>query len=147
MKKNALFFVLIEPLLFLLSWVFFLNFQVGTSNQVVLPIAGYDPRDLLSGRYLAYQIDWEKADCKQFENNICPKEEFCVEARWGRQCRFYVSEFKAQKLDLYAAHRRNEDKWEVVYAYAKGHTPIAKKLLINGKDWEKFPFEFRNDIK
>ncbi len=136
MKKNALFFVLIAPLLFLLSWVFFLNFQVGTSNQVVLPITGYDPRDLLSGRYLAYQIDWDKADCKQFENNVCPKEAFCAEARWGRQCRFYVPEVKANLLDRLFRNRQDTDTFEVIYAYKKDHQPLAKKLLINGKDWD-----------
>ncbi len=147
MNKKLLFPILFAPLVFLAAWTSFLSFERGSGHNVIVSIKGYDPRDLLSGRYLAFQIDWEKTDCSQFENNVCPQNEFCKEAAWGRACRFYVSEFKAQKLDLYALHRRDEDKWEVVYAYTKGRTPLAKKLLINGKDWESFSFNPKNDVK
>lgn len=147
MRKSILSLVLAAPIVALLGWVIFLGVSQIGARQVKVVITGYDPRDLLAGRYLAYQIDWDKTDCAQFENAVCPKEEFCVEARWGRQCRFYVSESKAGMLDMRFMHRKESDVFEVVYAYKKGRMPVAKQLLINGKDWNKSPLELRSDVK
>lgn len=147
MRKNLLIAALVLPLICLLAWSCVLGFQRRHFSEVTVAITGYDPRDLLSGRYIAYQIDWAKTDCSQFEKGICPDTEFCVEARWGRECRFYVPEFQADSLEMRFTHRNKDDVFEVVYAYQKGHTPIAKKLLINGKDWWKTPLTLRRDIK
>ena len=137
MKKSVLAAILTAPIVVLLVWVMFLALsQIGT-KEIKVVIMGYDPRDLMSGRYLAYQIDWDKTDCTQFENKICPTEEFCTEARWGRQCRFYVPESKANFLDRRFQHRKEGDVFEVIYNYKKGRMPVAKKLFINGKDWQK----------
>jgi len=135
MKKNILVSILLLPIICLACWFLFLTCsQIGT-KEVRLYITGYDPRDLLAGRYLAYQIDWEKTDCTQFENNICPKEEFCKEARWGRQCRFYLSELNASLFE--SMLRQQVKTFEVIYAYKKGRLPIAKRLLIDGEDFKK----------
>ena len=139
MRKNVLMAVLGAPIVFLLLWVVFLALSQIGAKEVKVVITGYDPRDLLAGRYLAYQIDWDKTDCAQFKDGICPKEEFCTEATWGRQCRFYLSETKAGILDRLFARRKEGDVFEMIYAYKKGRTPVAKKLLINGKDWSKVP--------
>lgn len=136
MRKSVLAAMLFAPIAGLLFWVLFLALgQIGM-HEVKVQIMGYDPRDLIAGRYLAYQIDWDKTDCGQFENAVCPKEEFCVEAHWGRQCRFYVDDFKANMLDERFRNRKENDVFEVIYKYKKGKLPIAKKLLINGKDWQ-----------
>jgi len=147
MRKSVLAAMLFAPIAGLLFWVLFLALSQIGMQEVKVQIMGYDPRDLIAGRYLAYQIDWDKTDCGQFENGVCPKEEFCVEATWGRQCRFYVAEAKAHMLDLHFMHRKPDDVFEVIYKYKKGRTPIAKKLLINGKDWRRVPLELRSDIK
>lgn len=139
MKKNVLIAVLVAPIVVLLAWVTFLGLSQIGAKEVKVMITGYDPRDLLAGRYLAYQIDWDKTDCTQFKDGICPKEEFCTEAKWGRQCRFYLSETKAGILDKLFARRKEGDKFEMIYAYKKGRMPVAKKLLINDKDWSKVP--------
>lgn len=139
MKKSILALVLSAPIVVLLFWVVFLALSQIGSSRVKVVITGYDPRDLLAGRYLAYQINWDKTDCTQFENAVCPKDEFCVEARWGRQCRFYVPENKANALDRRFRNRKEDDVFEVVYAYKKGRMPIAKQLLINGYEWHKEP--------
>ena len=97
---------------------------------------GYDPRDLLSGHYIQYQIDWDSTDCSQFRNGQCPEKDFCKEARWGRQCRFYIPEDKARDLDeLFRKRNDTDTKFEVVYSYRPGQKAVAKQLLINGQDW------------
>ena len=139
MRKNVLAAILGAPVVALLFWVICLALSQIGAKEVKVVIMGYDPRDLLAGRYLAYQIDWDKTDCKQFKNNVCPKEEFCTEAKWGRECRFYLSEARASVLDRLFAKRKESDVFEVIYAYKKGRMPVAKTLLINGKDWGKVP--------
>ena len=137
MKKNILIVLLVMPLVCLAIQSVWQYAAVISRPEVKLVIKGYDPRDLLAGRYIAYQIDWEKSDCTQFEGNVCPQNEFCLEARWGRQCRFYVPEKSAKYLENLLENASDEDNtFEVVFAYQKGRTPIAKRLMINGKDWQ-----------
>ena len=109
--------------------------------EVTVRIAGYDPRDLLSGHYIAYTIDWENTDCGQFENGICPKEAFYesgIDGLWGNNHRFYIPERKAAELDRIFRNGENDDRvFEVVYGFAPGFRPLAKRMLINGQDWRK----------
>ncbi len=144
MKRNILTAVLVLPVVCLLIWITFLSVSLSYMHSIKVVIKGYDPRDLLSGRYIAYQIDWDKTDCTQFYDHICPKEEFCRESRWGRQCRFYVPETRADSLnELFQSGRENGDIFEVIYAYKKGYPPIGKALLINGRDWYEVVSEKR----
>ena len=139
MSKKFIGIILGLPILFLGIWGVILSFQINSGIEVRLPIMGYDPRDLLSGHYILYQIDWESADCKQFENGICPEDEFCVNNEWGeKHCRFYIPEEHAKTLDELFRKRNNDDMvFEVIYSYKKGFKPMAKELLINGKDWRE----------
>lgn len=137
--KKYLLIGLFLPFICLLVWVLFLTVTRNTGTEIIVSITGYDPRDLLSGHYIAYQIDWENTDCTQFTDNICPEDAFCKEARWGRECRFYIPEDRAKDLDnLFARRSQNNLKFEVIYSYNKSHTPMAKQLLINGKDWQEY---------
>ncbi len=140
MSRKLLIILLLVPYVALMLWVAFLGFQDKSGRQVVVAVNGYDPRDLLSGRYVEYTIDWERTDCSQFEDGICPKEEFCEEShrRIVRTCRFYVNEKKADRLQkLLWSFNQKDLAFEVVYSYKKGFKPIAKQLLINGKDWQE----------
>lgn len=121
--------VLFLPLLLLACWIMYMQNQVTTGRPVELPITGYDPRNLLSGHYLAYTIDWDRADCSQFEKGICPRRAF------SRAVRFYVPENYASALD--ARLRQNNGRFSVIYSYHKNRRPIAKQLLIDGQDWKK----------
>lgn len=138
MRKNYLKLILmIAPALLLLGWVTILTAQIYSGKEVALRIKGYDPRSLLSGHYIQYQIDWENSDCGQFENGICPKDEFkraLFNGYWGQNGRFYVSEKQAADLDR--AVRSGDNVAEIVYSYRKGQKPYALRLLINGKTFE-----------
>jgi len=138
MDKKWLMGLFLIPYVSLLAWTGWLYAQQTTGQEITVVIRGYDPRDLLSGHYIQYTIDWDKTDCSQFPDGFCPREEFCKQSRWGRQCRFYIPEKNARELDRMFRWRNTSDTlFEVVYSYHKGSEPLAKRLLINGKDWRK----------
>lgn len=51
------------PLLTLASWAGYRAIVANSGQLIELPIIGYDPRDLLSGHYLTYQIDYGTPVC------------------------------------------------------------------------------------
>ena len=130
-------FLWIIPIVVLLGQVMYLTIWTRTSQQVVIAIQGYDPRSLLSGHYINYQIDWDKTDCWQFEEGVCPRDDF-------RQIphRFYVPQKDAGQLDRLLRFGNGNAaeplQFEIVFAYEKGRQPIAKTLLINGEQWKDY---------
>lgn len=136
MKSKILAICFAIPFVCLVIWTISLAWQRNHGTEVKVAVMGYDPRDLLSGHYIQYQIDWDSTDCSQFKEGRCPKKDFCKEARWGQQCRFYIPEDKARDLDELFRKRNNTDtKFEVLYSYQPGQKAVAKQLLINGQDW------------
>lgn len=165
MKNIRLLIRLFLPFFCLLAWTGSIALQRNGGTEVKLPIRGYDPRDLFSGHYLVYTIDWDKADCTQFPGQQCPPEEaFCAQARWGRECRFYLPEKEALKIEevfrqsnwarpprrttapaLRRGARKEEPPappppptFEVVYSYKAGHPPYARQLLLDGQPWKEY---------
>ncbi|MBP5404229.1 MAG: GDYXXLXY domain-containing protein [Elusimicrobiaceae bacterium] len=139
MKNKLLALSFAIPFLCLLAWTLHLTWQRSHGLEITVPVTGYDPRDLLSGHYIQYEIDWAQADCTQFPGGKCLRENFCKKARWGRQCRFYIPETDAKRLDNLFRKRNNETlKFEVVYSYTPGQPAIAKQLLINSQDWREY---------
>jgi len=55
------------PVIVMAGWLAKLTWDRETGLRIELPIRGYDPRDLLSGHYLRYQVDYG-------ENGKCPKD-------------------------------------------------------------------------
>lgn len=129
MRQKYLIYLLMFPLAVFVFWAGYLATTAKEGTEITLPITGYDPRNLLSGHYIDYRIDWARADCTQFDGNKCPKEEFNPSGR------VYVPEKYAALLDKmlhFAGYQ-----FGVVYAYKQGRTPIVKELLINGKNWRE----------
>ncbi len=129
MKNKLLIAFLALPLICLIAWSSYLVFSVSNGKEVKVAITGYDPRDLLSGHYISYQINWDKTDCSQFTNNICPKDEFCL-----NDCRYYIPEENATALDKLFRQNNNNSIFEVVYSYKSGRKPISIELLIDGNN-------------
>lgn len=137
LKKHINYILILAPAVLLLLWAVFLSLQISSGQEVVVRIKGYDPRSILSGHYINYEIDWDSTDCTQFEGNICPKKDFekaLYKQYWGRNGRFYIAENKADDLDK--AVRNNDNVAEIVYSYRKGQKPYALHLLINGENFQ-----------
>jgi len=58
MNKRALITALILPLVIFMALIFYKQAKVSMGEEVILPITGFDPRNILSGHYLVYEIDY-----------------------------------------------------------------------------------------
>ena len=127
MKNNKLVALLLcIPVLALMAWTGYYVNYVATGQKVELPIKGFDPRNLLSGHYIRFQIDWDKANCNQADwQGECPKTLFADVNK------FYVPEDQAlaaeRSINLPSA------KASIIFAYKTGARPLPQKLLLNGK--------------
>lgn len=50
---------LLIPVAFFGSEIVYLEFIKNSGKELILPVSGYDPRDLLSGHYLRYNIEYQ----------------------------------------------------------------------------------------
>ena len=82
MKKYLILFLLLVPVFFLTGWIYSLKMQIDKGNLVSVPIMGYDPRDLLRGHYLEYQIDTTK-----FNRSEYPEYQGALQRRVGEHHR------------------------------------------------------------
>jgi len=63
MKLNTrLIISLAVPILCLAAFVVYKAAILALGVKLVLPVSGYDPRDLLSGHYLTYRVDYNRPD-------------------------------------------------------------------------------------
>jgi len=141
LKNKLLLFILLIPVICLFVWNCVLWYDKDSGTEIVVRITGYDPRDLLSGHYISYRIDWKKTDLHQFEDKSFTKDDF-VRSLNKNSYRFYVSETHAKYLDKllmesWDAKEEDKKKVEVVYSYKIGKHPIAKKLLVYGQPYQK----------
>lgn len=145
---GALFF----PLVALVLMTAFRSAGLRSGNEITLPIQGYDPRDLLSGHYLRYRVDYGVT-------NICASEGaetyVCLDTRLAspyrpESCeifikgfcnhgvfeagieRFYVPESDASRLEKDV---QSKSASILVTVSSSGSAQI-KSLLIDGIPWK-----------
>lgn len=71
-SKNGILIALCTPILVLLILTFYKKYILTVGQPVTLQITGYDPRDLLSGHYLIYRVDYGvkyKCDYRRYSVN------------------------------------------------------------------------------
>lgn len=56
--KRIVIAALVLPILGLAGLILYKQYNVETGRQIVLPIKPYDPRDLIAGHYMQYQVDY-----------------------------------------------------------------------------------------
>ncbi len=123
-------------------------------REVVLPIQGFDPRDLLAGHYLRYRIDYGVKPCQAPRNlpdaSIClqPERRFSAgdtppdctlyirgQCRHGRFEagieRFYIPEADAGELETLTRKKHAALRLSIS---PDGRASI-RELLIDGKTW------------
>jgi len=126
MNNKLLAALLVIPFVIIAGWILYYTAFTTQAQSVTLPIQGYDPRNFLSGHYIRFQIDWDKADCHQADwNGICPRTAFAGIDR------FYVPEDRASYLE--GQLNSLDTRTEIVFAFQSNKRPIAKQLLINGQ--------------
>lgn len=119
----------IAVLLFIsIYWAIYASF----GQEVKVAIRGYDPRDILSGHYISYTINWDDTDCTQFTDNLCPQTEFCH----NENCKFYIPEASAEQLERLL--NTSAQNFHIIYRYKLNQPPVALQLLINGQPWQTF---------
>ncbi|EMJ96180.1 GDYXXLXY domain-containing protein [Leptospira alstonii] len=76
------FLKLILPVALFLPIVFFgwqiatLEFSKSSGKELILPVSGYDPRDLLAGHYLRYNIEYQSDSiCQNLNTNSYSKSD------------------------------------------------------------------------
>lgn len=128
-KKPLLVFLML-PIVFLLCWTLYLEYELKSEKTVIVRMTGFDPKDLLSGHYLHLQPVWTETDCSQFTNDECPTELFAVTYR------YYLPEFDAKYLDKrLLSENLKIDMLFVLRGQAK---PMVKDLLIDNKPWKEW---------
>ncbi|HOO70195.1 MAG TPA: GDYXXLXY domain-containing protein [Spirochaetota bacterium] len=60
---------LIIPLACLALLTVYKAIKIYTGKKVIVPITGFDPRDLLSGHYLTYRLDLDTDACNDYESD------------------------------------------------------------------------------
>ena len=80
-RKYRILAALVFPVACLMALTLYKHVKVNTGTTIVIPVTGYDPRDLLSGHYLTYRLDIKGGD-------LCGKNEgdddtvyLCLEER------------------------------------------------------------------
>lgn len=132
-------------------------------QELTLPIRGYDPRDLLSGHYLIFTVDYGVQNlCAEVRDPAQPQESWvCLggEKKWSsrepERCRprirgrcdggrfeagierFYVPQEKARSLEKLV----QKGSASIVLAISELGRAQIKDLLIDGVSWTKLEVE------
>ena len=155
-SKTMLVFALAFPIIVLAVLTLIKRNIYTNGKEVILNIEAYDPRDLLSGHYLTYKINYDI-------DSVCPNKAYsdeayvCFEpkgfsytdpANCGKKIRgrclndhnfianlerFYIPESRAIEL---SEKVRTQKASIVVAVMPEGHA-IVKDLLIDGKGWKE----------
>jgi len=120
----ALLFLPVLGMLFTVLWL-----QTMTNfKRVEIVVAGYDPRDFFSGNYMNLQLDWNSTDCSQFNDNVCPKDDF------DKFYHFYIRQENSAEL----TKKVNAGNVKLIFSYEHGYNPMIVDLSVDGKSYIEF---------
>lgn len=153
---NRLLLVLAAPIVFLAVLVGHKQYLLSAGDEVVLPITGRDPRDLLAGHYVIYTIDYgTDGVCQATARRDREKGYICAEPRafhYERPAncavviegmchggrfragieRYYVAEDKARTLEQLI----QASSASLVISVPKRGAAKVKDIWINGAPWQ-----------
>lgn len=154
-KKQLLIFAIVFPIVLLFAFMVHKQRVVSEGVRVVLKISGYDPRDLLSGHYLIYAVEYGVTpNCRlinsgRFQAHVClsnrtfnvgPANDcslaingMCENGRFVAGIeRFYVPQENAYELEKHVMGRNAA----IELAIKSGQAQVVD-LLIDGQSWKK----------
>lgn len=160
MKKLVPLFAIFVPILAMAGWIGY-HYTMKGSPSVELEITGYDPRDLLSGHYLEYRVQYgEKGECKRVAQQapnlcMCFDKNVPAKASWlgvctylPQDCHLFIKgqcksgQFKAGIERFYFPERYTKDlsivpdRARIKVRMAEGRAQVFD-LLIDGLPWRK----------
>lgn len=119
------FAVLLLPLVFLLGWTACLSWRHAHSETYEIVVGGYDPRDMVYGKYVMLRYDWNHPDSHG------PKG---MEGL-PDSGRFYVPEYAAFDLqEMLRDGATNVFKARIILS---GTRVRVKDLSVNEKPWQE----------
>ncbi len=165
-RKIVLFIALIIPITMLAILTYMKHERLQRGVKIILPIYGFDPRDLLSGHYLIYRVQYgltTEPPCKYYAPKgatvyMCLKK---YQKTWSGYLLF--SENQAKKCDAYikgvcrySHFTAGIEKYYIPEEWAKPLEQVVrdqrgsivlivkngeaaiKELLIDDKKWQDF---------
>lgn len=155
--RRRLLFALLLPIAALALLVGHKERVRSFGTEITLPIDGFDPRDLLAGHYLLYQVRYDVPVCpgsyslESVPATLClnpqrftlgaPPPESCPlflrgHCEYGRFKtgleRFYIPKERARALEDAVRGR----KGEITVAVSPNGEAVVKDLLIDGVNWQ-----------
>jgi uncharacterized membrane-anchored protein len=154
-SKIYIIIALLIPIVVFAYIVGYKNYMLKAGPEIIIPISGYDPRDLLSGHYLTYNVDYgipntcntptydksveayiclddktfsynKRQDCQLYIRGYCQYHRFVAGIE-----KFYIPEEYAIPLDKQV----RDKKASIVIVVPKNGQPLVKDLLIDGKSY------------
>lgn len=154
-RRGWLIVALVLPILALGTSAWLKSIQRASGVEVILPIEGFDPRDLLSGHYLTYRVDYGVEGCPSDNGqaSIClrPRRGIYAEGELPADCtlfihgqcennlfnagieRFYIPEEDSTMLE----EKVRQNKGEIVLSVDTDGNAAIRDLLIEGKAWRE----------
>lgn len=81
--RKLLLIALVLPIIGWSGLILYNQFNVETGKQITLPIEPYDPRDLLAGHYMQYQIDYGVPDICSGVNDMKIRDAYiCLDPKY-----------------------------------------------------------------
>ena len=154
-SKKMLVIALAIPIMALATLTAYKKYVLSFGTEVVLPIIGYDPRDLLAGHYLIYRIDYGvenicAANLGQQTGYVCLEPKMfsfsepdsckkliageCINGRFEAGIeKYYVPQEKAKDLEAQVQSKTAS----IVLSLTRGGQAQVKDLLVDGQPWRK----------
>ena len=153
-SKRALIIALLIPIAALALMTAYKHSVLSYGEEIVLPISGYDPRDLLSGHYLIYRVEYGVEDicvggdgpktgfvclspklfsytspegCMKLIRGVCKDGRFEAGVE-----KFYIPEDKAKEIE----DRVRSKSASIVLSVTNDGQAQVKDLLIDGQSWK-----------
>jgi uncharacterized membrane-anchored protein len=126
-KKNTELYACIFALAVLFSWTAYVAINSNTGETVEFKITGYDPRDLLSGHYLTYTVDFGKLEAKTQNRSayLCLDDKTVYSKKPSSCALGFAGEYYGNKT----FHQRDIDRFYIPEEYA----PLLDKALRSGR--------------
>jgi len=155
-SRKTLIIASLFPIIMLAMLIAYKKYVLATGTEVILPISAYDPRDILAGHYMTYQIDYgipnicpglkktaqriyicldtktfsytKPLQCKLFIRGTCSYNRFTAGIE-----RYYIPENQAEYL---SQEIKNKNASILISITKNGHAEV-KDLLLNRNAWQK----------